>query len=141
LAHSQYRVNQGPKRKNGESISDFPMSSKRRKINQVDPLFIAEGADVIAFLPLVETGFEPILPEAKKTGIPVVLSDRAVKVSDPSPYVTFLGSDFAEEGRRAAAAVAKRTGGKAYIDELVGTVGSAPAIDREKEKVLTEFPT
>jgi galactofuranose transport system substrate-binding protein len=71
-----------------------------------------------------------------------VLSDRAVKVSDPSLYVTFLGSDFVEEGRRAAEAVAKLTGGKANIAELVGTVGSAPAIDRKKgfEEVLTKYP-
>jgi hypothetical protein len=34
---------------------------------------------VIAFSP-VETGFEPGLREAKKAGIPVVLSDRAVKL-------------------------------------------------------------
>jgi len=98
--------------------------------------------DVIAFSPVVETGFEPVLQEAKKAGIPVVLSDRAVKVSDPSLYVTFLGSDFVEEGRRAAEAVAKLTGGKANIAELVGTVGSAPAIDRKKgfEEVLTKYP-
>ena len=97
---------------------------------------------MIAFSPVVETGFEPVLQEAKKAGIPVVLSDRAVKVSDPSLYVTFLGSDFVEEGRRAAEAVAKLTGGKANIAELVGTVGSAPAIDRKKgfEEVLTKYP-
>jgi galactofuranose transport system substrate-binding protein len=98
--------------------------------------------DVIAFSPVVETGFEPVLQEAKKAGIPVVLSDRAVKVSDPSLYVAFLGSDFVEEGRRAAAAVAKLTGGKANIAELVGTVGSVPAIDRKKgfEQVLAKYP-
>ncbi len=97
---------------------------------------------MIAFSPVVETGFEPVLQEAKKAGIPVVLSDRAVKVSDPSLYVTFLGSDFVEEGRRAAKAVVKLTGGKANIAELVGTVGSAPAIDRKKgfEEVLTKYP-
>jgi hypothetical protein len=35
---------------------------------------------VIAFSPVVETGFEPSLREAKKAGIRVVLSDRAVKL-------------------------------------------------------------
>jgi galactofuranose transport system substrate-binding protein len=118
--------------------------AQQKEENQIKAIrsFIAQGVDVIAFSPVVETGFEPVLQEAKKAGIPVVLSDRAVKVSDPSLYVTFLGSDFVEEGRRAANAVAKLTGGKANIAELVGTVGSAPAIDRKKgfEEVLAKYP-
>ncbi|MEA3205172.1 MAG: galactofuranose transport system substrate-binding protein, partial [Verrucomicrobiota bacterium] len=118
--------------------------AQQKEENQIKAIrsFIAEGVDVIAFSPVVETGFEPVLQEAKKAGIPVVLSDRAVKVSDPSLYVTFLGSDFVEEGRRAGDAVAKLTGGKANIAELVGTVGSAPAIDRKKgfEEVLAKNP-
>src|SRR3974377_2209669 len=119
------------------------MTRQRRKNKtKAIPCFIAEGVELIAFSPVVEPGFEPVLQEAKKAGIPVVLSDRAVKVSDPSLYVTFLGSDFVEEGRRAAEAVAKLTGGKANIAELVGTVGSAPAIDRKKgfEEVLAKYP-
>jgi galactofuranose transport system substrate-binding protein len=118
--------------------------AQQKQENQIKAIrsFIAQGVDVIAFSPVVETGFEPVLQEAKKAGIPVVLSDRAVKVSEPDLYVTFLGSDFVEEGRRAAEAVAKLTGGKANIAELVGTVGSAPAIDRKKgfEEVLTKYP-
>ncbi len=116
----------------------------RKEENQIKAIrsFIAEGVDVIAFSPVVETGFEPVLQEAKKAGIPVVLSDRAVKVSDPSLYVSFLGSDFIEEGRRAGNEAVKLTDGKANIAELVGTVGSAPAIDRKKgfEEVLKSHP-
>jgi len=83
-----------------------------------------------------------VLREIKAAGIPVVLSDRAVKVSDPSLYVTFIGSDFVEEGRRAGEWLAKKTGGTAVIAELVGTPGSAPAIDRKKgfEEVLAKNP-
>ena len=118
--------------------------AQQKEENQIKAIrsFIAQGVDVIAFSPVVETGFEPVLQEAKKAGIPVVLSDRAVKVSDPSLYVSFIGSDFIEEGKRAANEVAKLTGGKAKIAELVGTVGSAPAIDRKKgfEEVLTKYP-
>jgi simple sugar transport system substrate-binding protein len=73
-----------------------------------------------------------VLQEAKKAGIPVVLSDRAVKVSDPTLYKCFLGSDFIEEGKRAGNEAIKLTDGKAGIAELVGTVGAAPAIDRAK---------
>jgi galactofuranose transport system substrate-binding protein len=118
--------------------------AQQKEENQIKAIrsFIAEGVDVIAFSPVVETGFEPVLQEAKKAGIPVVLSDRAVKVSDPSLYVSFLGSDFIEEGKRAGNEAVKLTGGKANIAELVGTVGSAPAIDRKKgfEEVLKANP-
>ena len=88
--------------------------AQQKQENQIKAIrtFIAQGVDVIAFSPVVETGFEPVLQEAKKAGIPVVLSDRAVKVSDPSLYVTFLGSDFIEEGRRAGNAAVKLTGGR-----------------------------
>jgi ABC-type sugar transport system substrate-binding protein len=116
--------------------------AQQKEENQIKAIrsFIAQGVDVIAFSPVVETGFEPVLQEAKKAGIPVVLSDRAVKVSDDTLYKCFIGSDFIEEGRRAANAVAKLTGGKANVAELVGTVGSAPAIDRKKgfEEVIKE---
>src|ERR1700732_2192165 len=77
--------------------------AQQKEENQIKAIrsFIAQGVDVIAFSPVVETGFEPVLQEARKAGIPVVLSDRAVKVSDPSLYKCFIGSDFIEEGRRA----------------------------------------
>ncbi|MCA9298255.1 MAG: ABC transporter substrate-binding protein, partial [Phycisphaerales bacterium] len=92
--------------------------------------FIAQGVDVISFSPVVEAGFEQVLQEAKKAGIPVVLSDRAVDVSDESLYVSFIGSDFAEEGRRAARWMLEHTEGDVQVAELQGTPGSAPAIDR-----------
>jgi len=118
--------------------------AQQKQENQIKALrsFIAQGVDVIAFSPVVVTGWEPVLREIKKAGIPVVLSDRAVDVTDDSLYVTFIGSDFVEEGRRAAVWLAKATDGKAVIAELVGTPGSAPAIDRKKgfEEVMAKHP-
>jgi ABC-type sugar transport system substrate-binding protein len=118
--------------------------------NQIKALrsFIAQGVDVIAFSPIIETGWGPVMAEIKRAKIPVVLTDRAVIVTnangklDDSIYVTFIGSDFVEEGRRAGEWLAKATGGKAVIAELVGTPGSAPAIDRKKgfEEVLAKNP-
>ena len=104
--------------------------------------FIAQRVDVILLAPIVETGFEPVLKEAKAAKIPVILSDRRVATSDDSLYVTFIGSDFIEEGRRAAEFLVKKTGGKAVIAELQGTTGSAPANDRKKgfEEVISKHP-
>jgi galactofuranose transport system substrate-binding protein len=153
VGFSQVGAESGWRTANTESIKseaakrgiDLRFSDAQQKEeNQIKAIrsFIAQGVDVIAFSPVVETGFEPVLQEAKKAGIPVVLSDRAVKVSDDSLYKCFLGSDFVEEGRRAANWLAEKTGGKAKIAELVGTVGSAPAIDRKKgfEEVLAKYP-
>lgn len=64
--------------------------------------FIAERVDVIAFSPVAESGWDDVLREAKKAGIPVVLIERPVKVSDRLLYTTLLGPDFVEEGRNAA---------------------------------------
>ena len=118
--------------------------AQQKQENQIKALrsFIAQGVDVIAFSPVVETGWEPVLREIKKAKIPVVLTDRAVAVTDDSLYVTFIGSDFIEEGRRAANWLVKATGGKAGIAELVGTPGSAPAIDRKKgfQEFIAKYP-
>jgi simple sugar transport system substrate-binding protein len=118
--------------------------AQQKQENQIKALrsFIAQGVDVIAFSPVVETGWQPVLTEIKRAKIPVILSDRAVKVTDDSLYVTFIGSNFSEEGHRAGEWLAKATGGKAVIVELVGTPGSAPAIDRKKgfEEVLAKHP-
>ena len=111
--------------------------AQQRQENQVKAIrsFIAQRVDIIAFSPVVESGWDTVLREAKAAKIPVILTDRGVKVADPSLYVTLLGSDFVEEGRRAARWLvehAKKNPARVYnIVELQGTVGSAPAIDRK----------
>jgi simple sugar transport system substrate-binding protein len=73
------------------------------------------------------------------------LTDRAVDVKDESLWVSFMGSDFVEEGRRAGKWLVdkmKGASGDVRIVELQGTVGSAPAIDRKKgfEEVIKDKP-
>ena len=95
--------------------------------------FIAQRVDVIAFTPVVETGWDAVLKEAKKAGIPVVLTERTVQVSDRSLYTTMLGSDFVEQGRQAGAWLVENTlgrAGEATIVELLGPEGSLLSQDR-----------
>ena len=108
--------------------------AQQKQENQIKAIrnFITKGVDVISFSPVVATGFEDVLKEAKDAEIPVVLFDRAVDVSEDGLYVSFIGSDFVEEGRRAGRWVVENVGENANVAELVGTVGSAPAIDRKK---------
>ncbi len=94
--------------------------------------FITQGVDAIVLAPIVETGWDPVLREAKRARIPVILTDRTIQTSDQSLYATFIGSDFYEEGRMAADWLAKHVNGKGNIVELQGTPGSAPANERRK---------
>jgi simple sugar transport system substrate-binding protein len=111
--------------------------ARRSQERQVAALraFVEQGVDVIAFSPVVENGWEAVLREIRREGIPVVLMDRAIEVSDDSLYVSLVGSDFVEEGRRAARWLLDNTRdepGEINIVELQGTVGSAPANDRKQ---------
>jgi len=121
--------------------------AQQKQENQIKAIrsFIAQKVDVIAFSPVVETGWEPVLREAKAAKIPVILTDRSVNVKDDSLWVTFMGSDFIEEGRRSAKWMVEKfkdNPGPINIVELQGTVGSAPAIDRKKgfEEVIKDQP-
>ena len=120
--------------------------AQQKQENQIKAIrsFIAQKVDVIAFSPVVESGWETVLREAKAAKIPVILTDRAVNVKDPSLYVTFMGSDFLEEGRKAGKWLLDNTKGAKEVNivELQGTVGSAPAIDRKKgfEEVIKGQP-
>ena len=117
--------------------------AQQKQENQIKALrsFIADKVDVIGIPPVVETGWETVFQEAKDAGIPIILVDRRAAVPEDL-YVTYLGSDFVEEGRNAARTMAKIVEEKANIVELVGTVGSAPANDRAKgfREILEEYP-
>jgi ribose transport system substrate-binding protein len=109
-------------------------SSAAKQVADVNSM-IAQGVDLIFLAPREEKPLVPAVMAAKRAGIPVILLDRSV---DPNlakagrDYLTFIGSDFVEEGRRAAEALDKATNGKAEIIQLEGTVGASPANDRRK---------
>jgi len=92
---------------------------------------IKKKVDIIAFSPFVKYGWDDVLKEAKDAGIPVILSDRSVD-SDDSLWACNIGSDFLEEGRRAARLLVEYFKDKnVNIFELQGNLGSAPEIERE----------
>jgi ribose transport system substrate-binding protein len=100
--------------------------------NQVSNLedLIAQRVDAIFLAPREEQGLEGPLKAAKDAGIPVILIDREVKGTPGADFVTFIGSNFVEEGKRAGDWLVKQTNGKAGIIELLGTAGASVAIDR-----------
>ncbi|WP_200952611.1 ABC transporter substrate-binding protein [Agromyces sp. Soil535] len=121
--------------------------AQQKQENQIKAIrsYIQQQVDVIAFSPVVETGWDAVLNEAKAAGIPVVLTDRAVDSKDESLYESFLGSDFIVEGEKAGAWVLEEFADATEpveIIQLEGTTGAAPAIDRAEgfAEVIAENP-
>ncbi|MRI31666.1 LacI family transcriptional regulator [Endozoicomonas sp. OPT23] len=117
--------------------------AQQKQENQIKALrsFVAQGVDGIVLAPVVETGWDRVLREVKRAGIPVVLVDRGIKVSDPSLYTSLVASDFVFEGKLAGSWLAQKTHGIANVVELQGGPGAAPAIDRKKGfgEIVDEF--
>lgn len=113
-------------------------NARQRQENQLKAIrsFISQRVDYIIFSPVVETGWETVLQEAKEAGIPVILMDRSVDVEDESLYVTCVGSNFVEEGEKAGHWLEqelrkrRRTQEQVNIVVLAGTEGSSSQLGR-----------
>jgi simple sugar transport system substrate-binding protein len=113
--------------------------AQQKQENQIKAIrsFIARKVNAILFTALVETGYGPVLQEAKNAKIPVVMIDRDVAKEDQGLRLTIMGSDFIKEGEKAGNWLAdylkakNMDNGPVNIVELQGTTGSAPAIDRK----------
>jgi len=122
--------------------------AQQKQENQIKALrtFIARRVDCILFTALVETGYGPVLAEAARARIPVIMIDRDVQEADRQYRLTIMGSNFVDEGEKAgkwldAYLKSKGMDGKPInIVELQGTTGSAPAIERKQgfAKVLAQ---
>ncbi|BCN32471.1 ABC transporter substrate-binding protein [Anaeromicropila herbilytica] len=114
--------------------------AQQKQENQIQAVkdFISQGVDIIVLAPITETGWDDVLNEAKSAGIPVILVDRMVKVSDESLYSCWLGSNFEKEGVTAANWLTDylKTQGKdkekQNIVVLQGTIGSTAEVGRTK---------
>ncbi|WP_275604864.1 galactofuranose ABC transporter, galactofuranose-binding protein YtfQ [Devosia sp. FJ2-5-3] len=108
--------------------------AQQKQENQIKAIrgFIAQGVDAILVAPVVATGWDEVLTEAKEAEIPVVLLDRGVDAPEDL-YLTSVASDQVEEGRVAGQWLVDAVGtDECKIVELQGTVGSTPAINRKQ---------
>ena len=120
--------------------------AQQKQENQLKAIrsFIVYQVDVIAFVPIVEDGWDNVLQEAKDAGIPVIIVDRQIN-ADPGLYAGFLGEDGVDEGRRAAQFLFNKFRNKAgpvNIYEMTGTENSSIARDRAKgfRDFLSRYP-
>lgn len=133
IAQSESMKSEAAKRGH-ELICTDAAGSEAKQINDIDSM-IAQKVDAIFLAPRSEKPLAQAVLKARAAGIPVILLDRNVDTNIAKPgsaYVTFIGSDFVDEGKRAAQWLIQEMGGKAKIIELEGTVGASPAIDRKK---------
>lgn len=122
-------------------------NAEQKQENQIKAIrsFIAYRVDVIAFVPIVQDGWDTVLREAKKAGIPVIVCDRKIRTSDESLYAAYIGTDSMEEGRKAARFLQEKysekiddaddstsssTNRTLNILEIRGTDGSSASDDR-----------
>ncbi len=143
LGFSQVGSESGWRSANTDSVKDAAKAAgvnlkfsdaQQKQENQIQAIrdYISQKVDVISFSPVVASGWDTVLKEAKAANIPVVLTDRQVD-SDESLWVSLVGSDFEIEGERAGKLLEKvlgTAGGAVNIAVLEGTTGSAPAVQR-----------
>lgn len=105
--------------------------------------FIDLDVDIISFSPVKEDGFEEVLKRAKEANIPVILADRTINIEDKTLYNTFVGSDFREEGRRAARWCVENLDNDINVFEIQGILGSTPTTERKKgfEEIINSSNT
>jgi ABC-type sugar transport system substrate-binding protein len=103
---------------------------------------IAQDVDAIIVAPLLEEGLDPALNAAKQAKVPVFLIDRETAGTPCEDYITFMGSNFLEQGKRAAKIMAGLTNEKAKVAVLEGTPGASVTIDRTEgfEQGLKQYP-
>ncbi|MGG4105855.1 ABC transporter substrate-binding protein [Paenibacillus lautus] len=110
--------------------------AQQKQENQIKAIrsFIAQKVDAIGLAPVVESGWETVLKEAKDAGIPVFLLDRSITAGNEDLYTSFIGSDFVLEGQNAAKWMLDELGADAQVNivQLEGTVGASAANDRKK---------
>ncbi len=98
--------------------------------------YIQQEVDYIVVAPVMETGWDTVLQEAKDAGIPVIIVDRMVKVEDDSLYTAWVGSDFEQEGKKACAWLSsyikeqQLEASDIHIVGIQGTLGASAQIGR-----------
>ena len=109
--------------------------AQQKQENQIKAIrsFIAQGVDAIFLAPVVQTGWEPVLQEAKEAEIPVFLLDRNITVKDDSLFMTGVAADSVHEGAVAADWLIKTQASQpCNVVELQGTVGASVALERKQ---------
>ncbi len=100
--------------------------------------FISQKVDFILLSPVIVSGWDEVLKEAKAANIPVIVVDRMIDVEDDSLYACWVGSDFEEEGANAVKWLVEymnkleRNSENISVAMIKGTLNSSAEIGRTK---------
>ncbi|MGI5156563.1 ABC transporter substrate-binding protein [Microbispora sp. CA-102843] len=113
-----------------------------KQITDVQQL-IAQGVKLLVIAPLNSDGWEPVLQQAAAKKIPIITVDRKINSNPCSDYLTFIGSDFYEQGKRAADQMVDALGGKGKVAILLGAPGNNVTTERTngfKDRIKEKAP-
>lgn len=123
-------------------ITANAQSDFSQQISDVQDL-MSQGAEVLIIAPLNSDGWKPVLDEAAERQIPIITIDRAINGAACEDFVTFIGSDFVEQGRRAADQMIAALDGEGEVAILLGAAGNNVTTERTegfKERIEAEAP-
>ena len=124
-----------------ELVVTDAQSNTPKQVSDIQDM-VAQGVDILFIPPREEQGLEPALQSAREAGVPVFLVDREANAEICEDYINFMGSNFIQQGERAAEWLVEATSGKAKVAELQGTVGASVTADRGEgfKSVIDENP-
>ena len=101
--------------------------------------FMDKGVDLLIISANEAAPMTPVVEEAYRKGIPVILIDRKI-LSDK--YTAYIGADNYEIGRAVGNYIASSLRGKGNVVELTGLGGSTPAMERHQGfmAAISNFP-
>ncbi len=128
IAQTESMKTEGEKQA-GQYVATDAQSETPKQVSDVEDM-IAQNIDILILAPREFEGLAPALDAANKADVPVFLVDREARGKVCEEYISFLGSDFIDQGERAGEWLAQATDGEAVIAELEGTIGASVTNDR-----------
>src|SRR5689334_20361823 len=98
-------------------------SQFNKQISDVEQM-IDSGVQLLIIAPLNSDGWDSVFAKASAKHIPIVTIDRKINATPCKDYLTFIGSDFAQQGKRAADEMAKAMNNKGKVAILLGAPGN-----------------
>src|SRR3712207_5233924 len=128
IAETESMKTEGQKRA-GKYIATDAQADTSKQVADIEDM-IAQGVDILVIAPREFEGLAPALDAANEADVPVFLVDREARGEICEEYITFIGSNFIEQGERAGEWLIQATNGEAVIAELEGTTGASVTNDR-----------
>ncbi|GAB1644766.1 ABC transporter substrate-binding protein [Krasilnikovia sp. MM14-A1259] len=98
-------------------------SQFNKQISDVEQM-LDSGVQLLVVAPLNSDGWDSVFAKATAKKVPIITIDRKINAAPCKDYLAFIGSDFAEQGKRAADEMAKALGNKGTVAILLGAPGN-----------------